>query len=154
MSDHLSTAKASLQAEIAHTKAGLAHYASRLAALEQALAGLEGLGHEKRATMTAKAESPPGLPAKPAKAKKSNAKAKGGSALPSTGGDFWTSLLSSEPKSNIEILEGAIEKMGLALTPDQRKALANRQTFALNALVKQKKIQDSGKGRDRRYFTK
>jgi hypothetical protein len=41
-----------------------------------------------------------------------------------------------------------------ARTAIQVKQLVGRMTFSLNTLVKQKRIQDSGAGRDRRFFKK
>ena len=87
--------------------------------------------------------------AKPAKARKS---VKVGEGLPSTRGDFWVDLLVSEPKSASEVLDAAIGKLGIAPSDTDKKKLAQRQTFALNALVKAGKIKDSGSGRARRFF--
>jgi hypothetical protein len=157
MSDNLRAAKASIQAEIAHTKAGIAHYTGRLSALEASLAGLVGIGQgqstakaSKKAVVAPAASAAPSV--KPA-AKGKNAKAKkAGAGLPPTGGDFWPSLITDQPRSSKEITEAAIAKFGFQPSAAQLKLLANRQTFALNALVNAKKISDSGAGRDRRFF--
>jgi hypothetical protein len=166
MSENLNAATAAIVAEIAHTKAGLAHYANRLSALEKTLAELKDLGHGMT-SVASKQESGKVLPVKgvkrPGKEKLKAAKSKvakasaaidNGPELPPTGGDFWPSLVVEQPRSNAEIMDAAIARFGFIPTPAQVKQLANRQTFALNTLVNQKKIQDSGAGRSRRFFKK
>jgi len=51
-------------------------------------------------------------------------------------------------------LKSAIDKLGFTPTNTQIKKLTQRMTFALNALVKANKIQDSGAGRERVFFKK
>jgi hypothetical protein len=164
---NLQSAKAAIQAELSQAKAGMAYYQSRAEALEKTLAQL--------ASINAPAESPAaakeakklvptvatGKPKKRAKKQLAN-KATGTAAdtrsakrvaeLPFTGGDYWTNLLSDQPKSGPEILKSAINKLGFSPSKVQIQKLSGRMTFSLNTLVKAKKIQDSGSGRARRFF--
>ena len=179
MIDNLSAAKVAIAAEILHTKKGLDHYASRLASLQKSLTDLENIRKHHQVSAKAGAKSTttesalavsaaiiPATPASKSKAKKSKKKvtkakatpakqaAGKGLELPPTGGSFWPSLISSQPRSANEIRDAAVANIGFQPTPAQMKQLVSRQTFSLNALVKSKKIQDSGAGRDRRFFKK
>jgi len=118
---NLQTATLAIEAEIVHANNGLAYYAARVQALEQALA-----------------ERP----------EKESAE------LPSTGGAYWPNLLTDQGQHSSAILKSAIDQLGFTPTKTQIKKLTQRMTFALNALVKTKKIQDSGSGRDRLFFKK
>ena len=177
---NIETARAALQAELDHAKTGHAFYAERIASLEQALAQIAGLGGisggGKVAAPANKAKrgrkpnteklSSAGLgvdsdsaskPAKAAKGVKSGKrgrprKAAGGNELPFTGGDYWTNLVTDAPQSASDILASAISKLGFSPDKAQRQKLQSRMVFALNALAKDKKIADSGKGRERRFF--
>lgn len=95
------------------------------------------------------AAASPGPQPKPAAAKKAKVNKND---LPFTGGDYWTNLLSDQPQSGPEVLKSAIAKLGFTPTKEQVKQLGNRMTFALNTMVKAKKIKDSGKGRERGFF--
>ena len=145
MSSNIEAAKAAIEAEIEHAKRGVAHFLARIETLEKTighLVGVDGGVLDIQRAVTATAN-------KPAKARKS---VKVGEGLPSTRGDFWVDLLVSEPKSASEVLDAAIGKLGIAPSDTDKKKLAQRQTFALNALVKAGKIKDSGSGRARRFF--
>ena len=162
---NLIVARNALQAEVAYVRSGLAYYTARLAALEQSLAVLNSLGEEHiiveaesteisaRKVPSAKAAKKKRRAAKAARAKTAQP-AKTRTALPFTGGDFWPGLLNDQPQSTAEILHAAVARIGFALSPTLRKQLVGRMTFALNNLVKQKKILDSGAGRERRFFKK
>jgi len=160
---NLESATSAIEAEISHAKQGLSYYQFRVDALEKMLLQLADIGSESIDASTAttpghaKRGSKPGA-AKPAKTAKPAKKSKsvkgetGASGLPFTGGDFWPNLVTSEPQSASDILNAAIASLGFTPTPVQKQKLAGRQTFAINALVKTKAIQDSGKGRERRFF--
>lgn len=156
---NLRTAIQAIEAEIAHAKQGLAHYAERVRSLEAALAGivLAGDGAARTASTTPKA----------AKSHIKASRKKGGSGkkaavdiatqvaeLPATGGDYWKNLVTDEPKSGKAILAEAVGGLGFTPTKTQVAKLMNRMTFALNSMVKAGTIQDSGAGRERRYFKK
>lgn len=77
-----------------------------------------------------------------------------GGALPTTGTDFWLKLVTDEPKSAVDIANAAASEIGLA--PDQKELiqkLKQRVAPALTSLVSSGKIQDTGAGRERRFFT-
>jgi hypothetical protein len=154
---NLESAKAAIQAELSHAKQGLTYYRSRIDSLEKMLAQLaivgdssQGLsavvkGKRGRKPLVAKA-------GKPGKQKRGGKESSGGNELPFTGADFWPNLVHEQPRSASEILKAAISSLGFTPTKLQAQKLAGRMTFALNALVKANKIQDSGKGRERRFF--
>ena len=170
---NLDSAKQAIEAEIEHAKEGLAFYQTRIASLEQALTQLAyidgGASHGTSLTVsTGKRRGPKPKNAKqtsadetsaPSAGKKSSTQkskngvaASGGNELPFTGGDYWTNLITAEKKSASEILEAAIAGLGFEPTKVQRNKLGGRMTFALNTLVKSNGIQDSGRGRERRFF--
>ena len=161
---NIAAARANIKAEIANLQA-------QIVALQKSLESLDKLEVPTASVTTAaKAQGKRGrkpkaeaiAPAKrvaPATAKgkasqkpvkKSKEKVEG--ELPSTGGDYWPNLITSEPQSASEVLQKAIDGLGFTPTKAQLTKLANRETFALNSLVKEGRIQDSGKGRERRYF--
>jgi len=156
---NLESAKAAIEAELSQAKQGLAYYESRVGTLEQALAQLSNidgstgtapkLGKLSVGKRQAKAEKV--KPVKVAKGKKGK-QAKGPNDLPFTGGDYWPNLITDQPKSASEVLQTAISGLEFVPTPEQIKKLTLRMTFALNTLVKSNKIQDSGSGRERRFF--
>jgi hypothetical protein len=159
---NLQTATLAVEAEIVHAKNGLAYYAARVTALEQALAELKNV--KESSDVSSPRAKPPKTPgtatiaagAKQRKktAKKSMRAEKESGELPSTGGDYWPNLLTEQGKHSSEVLKSAVEQLGFTPTRTQIKKLTQRMTFALNALVKAKKIQDSGSGRERLFFKK
>jgi hypothetical protein len=169
---NLQTATEAIEAEIAHAKTGLAHYAARVAVLEQTLAELRNVDQttdasvkpaksEKNLKATPKApkKQPKLKGAKRAKqSKRTDAKLAGATRqegdLPSTGGDYWENLITDQPQHSSAVLKSAVDQLGFAPTQEQVKKLAQRMTFALNTLAKTNKIQDSGSGRERVFFKK
>ena len=158
---NIKTAIQAIQAEIAHAKSGMSYYVSRVEALQQALAELNQMdGRASAPSVLAKPEQKPAKPAagkRGKKAKRANAKPAGKTTsdgdLPFTGGDYWPNLINDQPQHGSDILKAAINGLGFEPNAEQTKKLAQRMTFALNALVKTGKIQDSGTGRAR-VFTK
>ncbi len=156
---NLQTAQDALNAEIAHVKEGIAHYAQHLQALEQVLAHLRGVDGAVTTTTEEKPRKKRGeakthVPAKRGKRasiKKEHGIHKAGE-LPKTGGDFWPNLISEQPRHSSEILNAAIDLLPFAPDDEQIKKLSQRMTFALNALVKDGKIKDQGAGRARQFF--
>jgi hypothetical protein len=156
---NLESAKAAIQAELSHAKKGLAFYHSRIESLEKMLTQLANVSGSSNAPQEASApkarrgrKAAVAKAVKPSRKKIAGRKSSGGSGLPFTGGDFWINLVLEQPRSASDILEAAISSLGFSPTEMQAKKLAGRMTFALNAMVKTKKIQDSGKGRERRFF--
>ena len=145
---NLESAKAAIQAELSHAKEGLAYYHSRIESLEKMLTQLANVGGssemptELPVTQVKRGRKPGAAKAaKPAK-KKAGKGASGGSGLPFTGGDFWPNLVLDTPRSGSDIFKAAIASLGFAPSKLQEQKLLGRMTFALNALVKAKKIQD------------
>ena len=168
---NLESAQAAIQAELSQAKQGLAYYQSHVAALEGALAQLAVIGNAsgtttaestvgKRAKRVAAAEPVKGRRGRQPKTDKvvktkqtkGGKSAKGANQLPFTGGEYWPNLVTSDPQSGADILRAAVAGLGFEPSPEQVKKLQQRMTFVLNALVRDKKIQDSGSGRARRFF--
>ncbi|GIZ50228.1 hypothetical protein [Noviherbaspirillum aridicola] len=149
---NLRSARDSLAAELAHARQGLAFYDARVHALEETLATLDNLNAE------GDIGDKPRRQGRPARAEQTEAVARGGrgrkqsGGLPATGKEFWTSLVTNEPRSTREILEAAIQTLGIDPSRDDLKKLSQRQANALHMLVKEKTISDSGSGRERRFF--
>ena len=163
MMSNLESARTAIEAELAQAKQGKAYYQAQVAALETTLGQLQNIGEANitaakgvRAPKTEK--TVPALKAKrgrPAKADKNVRpvkSTKGARDLPSTGGDYWQDLVTGEPRAAREVLKAAVDGLGFEPSPAQVKKLQQRMTFALNALVKDGKIQDSGSFHGRRFF--
>ena len=143
------SARDAIKAEIAHFTEGLVYYQQQIDKLQKALAVLGDTGANKKAAPTKTA-----ITTKPARGK---AKTKGRATaapgkIPSTGGDFWISLISDRPQSGSDVLSAAIAKLGLQSSRETKATLSARMTNALTHLVKSKQIQDSGVRRERRFF--
>lgn len=154
---NLRTAILAIEAEINHAQKGLAYYMERVRSLEEALAGIvQAEGNISKASGTPSRVSE--LPAQKIKGKTKAAKKTRNKTeveageLPSTGGDYWKGLVNGEPKSAQAILAESVHGLGFVPTKTQVGKLMNRMTFTLNSLVKAGKIQDSGSGRERRFF--
>ncbi len=155
---NIESARAAIEAELSHAKNGLDYYHSRIGALEKMLAQLSGFQS---------AATPPTAAARGKRGRKptalkltqvekapraKSARKSGSSGLPFTGGDFWQNLVLEEPRSFPDVLDAAIATLGIEPSKTQRQKLSGRMIFAINALVKTKKIRDSGSGRARRFF--
>lgn len=147
---YVNSARHSIEVELEHAKQGAAYYEARVALLEDVLATIESID---------------GAPAKQPKAKGARndtgrqvAKSPAAGAkrnrdsLPSTGKGFWPGLITATPQSAAEIMDAAVKALGITPSPEQSKKLMQRMTNALHTLVKTKEIQDSGSGRERRFF--
>jgi hypothetical protein len=152
---NLKTAIQAIKAELKHAKEGLAFYQSRRGSLEDALAKLE--------SVEVRGDAQPASPRKGRRGSaqpvdsKAGKQARGaavrdGGKLPSTGKDFWPSLVGSQAQSSAEILDGAIKALGINPSPLQLKKLAQRQANAFSILCKKGLVSSSGKGRERRFF--
>ena len=153
---NLESAKAAIEAEIAHAKQGVEHFFARVEALENALLHIVavdgGVLDTQPVVGTPVVKAAKSKPAKYVKKAKGAKATKGEKDLPFTGGEFWPDLITAQPQSGAEILHAAIGKLGFEPTKAQVLKLTQRATFAINALVKAGTIQDSGKGRERRFF--
>jgi len=75
------------------------------------------------------------------------------SGLPTTGTDFWLRLVTDEPRTAVEIANAAAQEIGIK--PEQKEQiqkLKQRVAPALATLVSAQKVQDTGAGRERRFF--
>lgn len=153
---NLKSAEEAIQAELNHARQGLAYYQSKVEALEEALAKV----HSVQTVLSEVGDVPRSAKARPsAAAPKSQGKrrsqpAAGNDKLPSTGKDFWPSLLTDDPQSPAEILSAAIKALGISPSADQTKKLSQRQANALSVMAKNGDINTVGDGRSRRYFRK
>lgn len=149
---NLRSARDSLAAELAHARQGLAFYDARVAALEETLSTLDHLNAEGEVGET---QARRGRQKRP---EKSDAMPKGGrgsrrsGGLPATGKEFWTSMVTNQPRSTKEILEAAVQALGVDPSKEELKKLSQRQANALHLLVKEKVISDTGSGRNRRFL--
>lgn len=117
--------------------------------------GRKPRGATNGAAVAASAEAPSRQRHKRAKRGTSaqTAREHNGSALPTTGADFWLNLVTDEPRSAVEISNAAIESLGIK--PDQKteiQKLKQRVSPALANLLAAQRIKDSGAGRERRFF--
>jgi hypothetical protein len=157
---NLVSAKQALRAELAHARQGAAYYQSLAETLEEALEKLEHVNEvgtprrnaRRGEAANATSATAAAMPAR--RGRKPGAAGRGmrDRSLPSTAKDFWPSLITDQPQSASEILQAAVDKLGITPNEDQLKKLQQRATFALNTLVKKKAIEDSGSGRGRRFF--
>ncbi|HYD82061.1 MAG TPA: hypothetical protein VEC06_19835 [Paucimonas sp.] len=155
---NLQSAKSAIKAEIAHAKEGLNFYKSRVEILEQTLSQLDSVGapettpasRGRKARKHAQAPASNGRTGRQRRGRKAQAEA--GQELPFTGGDYWFNLIGDEPRSAAEILKAAVDSLGFEPSKEQVQKLRQRLTPALQGLLETKRIQDSGAGRERRYF--
>lgn len=150
---NLRSARDSLAAELAHARQGLAFYDARVSALEETLATLDNLDSKADVDeRPRRRQEQPQRAARGAGAARAGRERKQSGGLPATGKEFWTSLVTNQPRSTKEILEAAIQTLGVDPSRDDLKKLSQRQANALHMLVKEKVISDSGSGRERRFF--
>lgn len=149
---NMKSAKDALQAELKQAREGTAFYQKRVAALEEALeklAAVDGQYQESAQGVTKKRGRKADVPAKAA-ASKPAATGKAGK-LPSTGKDFWSDLLSSEPQSTADIFKAAVRTLGIRPNPESKKKLTQRMSNALSVMVKEGQAVSMGTGRIRHY---
>ncbi|MBV8665833.1 MAG: hypothetical protein JO269_05040 [Burkholderiaceae bacterium] len=149
---NLESARTAIEAELLHAKEGFAFYRSRIEALQKMLSQLDSVNGAPVAGR--RGRKPGALKQRPVATQKARRFAGNGHKLPFTGGNYWADLISEKPQSVSDILGAAVSKLEFTPSEEQVKKLAGRMTFALNALVKTRKIQDSGSGRERRFFRK
>lgn len=182
MASNLKSARQAIEAELSHARQGAAYYNARVEALESALQQLESVETEGDASpraskrkMNGKSQSAAGTrggrkrrsasgaapraAANGSTRQRRSQKPRSASAsheadsLPSTGGDFWLNLVSDQPQSAVDISNAAIEALGIR--PEQKdhiQKLKQRVAPALAGLLSAHKIQDTGAGRERRFF--
>lgn len=157
---NLKSARQAIKAELDHARKGAMFYQSRVEALEEALAKIDSVEtNGSAASPMSKAGKTAASAGKVKRGRKARGqaageKSNGSDKLPSTGKDFWPNLITTQPQSAKEILNAAIETLGISPSKEQLKKLSQRQTSALHNMIKANVISDSGAGRDRRFFRK
>lgn len=156
---NIHTAKSSLRAELAHLQAGLSYYQSRVEAVASALDQLDAIEEEtgidlpeeksQKKTRQARKGRMPAVARKSARAAGHSA---GAGRLPSTGGNFFPDLITSQKQSTAALLRAAAAKLPFKAAADEMVQLRSRMVAALAAMRKAGKIQSEGKGRARTYF--
>lgn len=156
---NLKFARDVISAELQHAKQGLAYYEERVLQLESALhqvESLNGLGNGKTVPKSAKknggAKKRAGT--RPQAKARNHASGRNGSALPITGVEFWMRHVSTKPKSAVDIANAAAAALQLDPEKDKKliRVLKSRVSPALQNLVSTKRVQDTGTGRERRFF--
>jgi hypothetical protein len=157
MATTVSAAKA-VQLELQHARQGMMYYSKLVENLEDVLETLSSIEAPVTGTRTRRGrpQSTRKAEARTAKAtpRKTTAKSVSKSKLPSTGKDFWPSLLSDTPQSAAEIYKAAVAALGLRPSTEDKKKLNQRLSNALSVLSKGGAINAEGRGRDRRYTSK
>lgn len=151
---NLGSAKSAIKAELQHAREGVAYYQSLVTALEEALTRLDSVGPEAGKAPVRKAamaNEKPGRGRRGRKPRTAVAPEQEGN-LPGTRKEFWVDLIDTQPKSAVEVVQAAVEKLDFTPTREQVKKLSQRATYALNTMVKSGEISDSGSGRARRFF--
>ncbi len=147
---NLTKARQAILAELHHAEQGAAYYQSRAEALRAALEQLEqsdnprALPAQKKSAASAKSAKG----SKPAAGRKASSSRQ---TLPKTSQEFWLSFIDQQPKTAAEIANAAVASLDFAPTAQQAKQLKSRLAPTLQALLKSKRVQDTGSGRDRKY---
>jgi hypothetical protein len=163
MVSNLRSAQQAIKAELDQAKKGVAFYSSRIAALESVLEKLDsvdGAGEsatKKRVTTHSNDKASKATGAKRAPKRKAAVRVNGkngSTLLPKTGGEFWLKLVTEDQQSAVDVASAAAKSLGLDPMTDRKRILVLKQraTPGLNGLVSAQKIQDSGTGRERRFF--
>lgn len=156
---HISTAKSSLRAELAHVQSGLAYYQARVEALHEAIQKLDEIEEEDEIALEPEGKKSTGRRKASAKAtSKASVSARqprqgrNKSRLPATGGDFFPALLTEQKQSMAELLRAAVAQLPFKASAEERNQLRARLTSAMIGMLKAGKAHDEGKGRERVYF--
>lgn len=149
---NLGSAKSAIKAELQHAREGVAYYQSLVVALEEALGRLDSVGPEAVKAPGRKAVAEKPMRGKRGRKARAEVAGEQEGNLPGTRKDFWVDLVDTQPKSAVEVVNAAVQKLDFTPTKEQVKKLSQRATYALNTMVKSGEIQDSGNGRARRFF--
>jgi hypothetical protein len=152
---NLQSAKSAIEAEIMHARQGVAFYQSRLHTLEKTLDQLDSVSLPEDIIQIEEPKQSSSARAKTAHKRgrgRPSGSASSGKELPTTGADYWLDLVSDQPQSGAEILRQAVARLGFHPNKLQVQKLRQRLAPGLKALLQAQKIQDSGAGRERRFF--
>lgn len=141
-----------IETELKEARRAVEFYEKRVAALEDVLSTVTNIestvasgGAAKRA-VAKKGPAP--------KVKKPAGKTARSSKLPSTGKDFWPSLLTETPQSSVQIFKAATAALRIRPSAEDRKKLSQRMSNALSVLAKNGEINAEGGPRTRLYSRK
>lgn len=155
---NLAKARQTILAELRHAEQGAAYYESRAAALRAALEKLEQSDGAqatpaRRQSGSSKSASAKALKQASKAGKRSGARKASSSrqALPKTSQAFWLGFIGQQAKTAADIANAAVASLDFVPTPEQTKQLKSRLAPTLQALLKAKKVQDTGSGRERKY---
>ncbi|MEC4723759.1 hypothetical protein RY831_32055 [Noviherbaspirillum sp. CPCC 100848] len=152
-----SAAKA-VQLELQHARQGMMYYSKLVENLEDVLETLAAIEAPATESRTRRGRSLTGRKAEPKAAsttrQKADLKPATKSKLPSTGKDFWPSLLTDTPQSASDVFKAAVAALGIRPSAEDKKKLNQRLSNALSVLSKNGEINAEGHGRDRRYTRK
>lgn len=165
---NIASAKSALDAEIKHAQQGLAFYAKRIATLEGMIetlvqlhsapvtattpkASAKGKGKVKLVTTVAPEAGTDVVVGKKVRAAKKGATS---AKLPATKTEFWKSLLSETPVSNVDLLASAIAALDISPSPADLQKLKQRLANAITGMTKDGSMLAEGTGRARRFFAK
>jgi hypothetical protein len=142
-----------VEMELMHARQGMQYYAKLVENLEGVLQTLSSLdtpskgGTETtRATKHSRAKQKTTIQQNVTSVKKAKR-----SSLPSTGKDFWSSLLTDTPQTAAEVFSAAISTIGIRPNAEEKKKLTQRMSNALSVMAKNGDIKAEGKRRERRY---
>jgi hypothetical protein len=155
----MQSATKAIEEELKQARKGVAYYSKRVEDLQEVLATLSRIdipASTPRKGAGKKNVSEKNVAAKNTAGSASKAEGKGtrSAKLPSTGKDFWPSLLNDTPQSAAEVLKAAIAALRIRPTPDDRKKLSQRMSNALSVLAKNGDIVAEGAHRTRLYSRK
>lgn len=154
---NLGPAAKAVEQELNHARQGMQYYAKLVENLEGVLETLTTLDTPATGTRTRTrtAAAPAKVKGKTADTPKATAtKGAKQSKLPSTGKDFWPTLLTDTPQPASEVLKAAINALGIKPDADDRKKLTQRMSNALSVMAKNGDIKAEGSARARLYSKK
>lgn len=147
-----------IEDELNQARKAAAFYEKRIADLEDILETLGSIDAPVTATRGrrgAKGAASTKSPApKATKAVKATGRGTKSTKLPSTGKDFWPSLLNETPQSSAQIFKAALTALRIRPNPEDRKKLSQRMANALSVLAKSGDITAEGERRTRIYSKK
>lgn len=153
---NLGPAAKAVEQELNHARQGMQYYAKLVENLEGVLETLTTLDTPTTGARTRTRTAVPTNGRRKSSDKTKAAVTKGAkqSRLPSTGKDFWPTLLTDTPQPASEVLKAAINALGIKPDADDRKKLTQRMSNALSVMAKSGEIKAEGSARARLYSKK
>ncbi|WP_194725885.1 hypothetical protein [Noviherbaspirillum malthae] len=144
-----------IQDELSQARKAVAFYEKRIVDLEDILETLRGIDAPVTASRGRRGAKQ-AAPAKSSSPKTEKAAGRGtkSAKLPSTGKDFWPSLINETPQTPAQIFKAALTALRIRPNPEDRKKLSQRMANALSVLAKSGEITAEGGRRTRLYSKK